>query len=73
MRRANAAASTSTLTRIRSPAVSTISMRPIGSGAAGAPSSSTLTGKSFTASTPPLAALLASWRRQVNNRLALTP
>src|SRR3984957_12075632 len=66
-------------TRIRSPAASTISMRPTSTradastGAAGALSSETLTGKSSNSSAPPRAALLTFRRRQVNNRLALTP
>jgi hypothetical protein len=57
--RASAAVSTSAPTRIRSPAASTISMRPTSTradastGAAGALSSETLTGKSSNGSTPP--------------------
>ena len=37
------------------------------------PSSATVTGNSFNGSNPPVAASLACRRRQVNNRLALTP
>jgi hypothetical protein len=52
-------------------------IRPAGAdgaiGAAAIPSSATVTGNNFNGSNPPLAALLVSRRRQVNNRLALTP
>src|ERR1700723_2059912 len=73
--RASAAVSTSAPTTTRSPPTSAISIRPAGAdgaiGAAAIPA--TVTGNNFNGSNPPLAALLASRRRHVNNRLALTP
>jgi hypothetical protein len=63
---------------MRSPPASTISIRPIDSGVAtgaagGASAAVTVTGTSFTGSSSPPGARFASWRRHVNNRLALTP